>query len=164
MLVGPGQANDSPMFPHLPDHLKVARTGPGRPRTRPERLRADKAYSSRGNRALLRARGIGAVIPEPSDQIANRERRGTRGGRPPAFDPVDYRGRNVVERGFCDTKQWRGQATRYDKHALIYRGAAVLRAIILWLKRLGDAPQSPTHPLARRAPRDAARRPVARSA
>jgi len=140
VLVGPGQGNDSPMFPHLLNHLRVARTGPGRPRTRPERLRADKAYSSRGNRALLRARGIGAVIPEPSDQIANRKRRGTRGGRPPAFDLVDYRGRNVVERAFADTKQWRGLATRYDKHALIYRGAAVLRAIIAWLKRLGDTP------------------------
>ena len=26
---------------------------------------------------------------------------------PPAFDPVDNRGRNVVERGFADTRQWR---------------------------------------------------------
>ena len=140
MLVGPGQGNDSPMFPHLLGHLKVARTGPGRPRTRPDRLRADKAYSSRGNRALLRARGIVAVIPQPSDQIAHRKRRGTRGGRPPAFDPADYRGRNVAERAFADTKQWRGLATRYDKHAVLYRGAAVLRAIIAWLKRLGDTP------------------------
>lgn len=140
VLVGPGHGNDSPMFPHLLNHLRVARTGPGRPRTRPERLRADKAYSSRGNRALLRARGIGAVIPEPSDQIANRKRRGTPGGRPPAFDPVDYRGRNVVERAFADTKQWRGLATRYDKHTLIYRGAAVLRAIIAWLERFGGTP------------------------
>ncbi len=136
MLIGPGQANDSPMFPHLLDHLRVARIGPGCPRTRPERLRADKAYSSRGNRALLRTRGIVAVIPEPADQIAHRKRRGVRGGRPPAFDRGDYRGRNVVERGFCETKQWRGLATRYDKHALLYRSAAVLRAIVLWLKRL----------------------------
>jgi len=128
------------MFPALLAHLRVARLGPGRPRTRPERLRADKAYSSRGNRALLRARGIVAVIPQPSDQIAHRRRRGARGGRPPAFDPVDYRGRNVVERGFNDVKQWRALATRYDKLATIYRGAAVLRAIVAWLKRLGDTP------------------------
>lgn len=140
MLVGAGQGNDSPMFPALLAHLRVARLGPGRPRTRPERLRADKAYSSRGNRALLRARGIVAVIPQPSDQIAHRRRRGARGGRPPAFDPVDYRGRNVVERGFNDVKQWRALATRYDKLATIYRGAAVLRAIVAWLKRLGDTP------------------------
>jgi len=33
VLVGPGQANDSPTFPHLREHVKVARLGPGRPRT-----------------------------------------------------------------------------------------------------------------------------------
>ena len=51
-----------------------------------------------------------------------------------------YRGRNVVERRYCHIKQWRGLATRYDKLALTYRGGAVLRAITLWLKRLGDTP------------------------
>lgn len=141
VLVGAGQANDSPVFPALLAHLRVARLGPGRPRTRPDRLRADKAYSSRGNRALLRKRGIVAVIPQPSGQVAHRKRRGSHGGRPPEFDPVDYRGRNVVERGFNDTKQWRALATRYDKLALVYRGAAVLRAIVLWLKRFGSTTQ-----------------------
>jgi hypothetical protein len=41
----------------------------------------DKAYSSRANRSLLRGRGIKAAIPEPSDQVRNRKRRGS-GGRP----------------------------------------------------------------------------------
>jgi hypothetical protein len=36
----------------------------GRPRTRPDRVVADKAYSSRDPRHL-RARGIGSVIPNP---------------------------------------------------------------------------------------------------
>ena len=49
-------------------------------------------------------------------------------------------GRNVVERSFQRTKQWRGIATRYDKHNLNYRGGAVLNAIFLWLKRLRDTP------------------------
>ena len=121
-------------------HLKVDRRRGGRPRTRPDRVRGDKAYSSRATRARLRRRGIVAVIPEPSDQLAHRKRRGSRGGRPPAFDTEDYKGRNVVERGFNEDKQWRGLATRYDKLALTYRGGAVLRAITLWLKRLGDTP------------------------
>jgi transposase len=69
---------------------------------------------------------ISAVIPEPSDQIGHSKRRGPRGGRPPAFDAADYRGRNVVERGFCNVKQWRGLATRYDKLARNYRAAAIL--------------------------------------
>jgi transposase len=49
-------------------------------------------------------------------------------------------GRNVVERGFQRCKQWRGIATRYDKHNLNYRGVVVLNAIIAWLKRLRDTP------------------------
>jgi transposase len=30
-------------------------------------------------------------------------------------------------------KNWRGLATCYDKHAVIYRGGVVLAAIMLWL-------------------------------
>jgi len=136
VLIGPGQGNDSPMFPTLLAHLRVARCGPGRPRTTPEAVLADKAYSARDHRRLLRARGITAVIPEPSDQVRNRKRRGSRGGRRPAFDAEAYRGRNVVERAFNTVKQWRGLATRYDKLAIVYRGAAVLRAITIWLRHL----------------------------
>lgn len=122
------------MFAPLMEQLSVARVGPGRPRTRPDRVLGDKAYSSRGNRAILRRRSIQAVISEPSDQAANRRRRGRAGGRPPGFDADVYRSRNTVERSFSDYKQWRGIATRYDKHAITYRGGVVLRAITLWLK------------------------------
>ncbi|WP_326548575.1 IS5 family transposase [Mycolicibacterium sp. ND9-15] len=140
VLVGPGQAHDGPVFEHLLAHLKVDRRRGGRARTRPDRVRGDRAYSSRVTRTRLRRRRIGAVIPEPSDQIAHRKRRGSRGGRPPAFDAEDYKGRNVVERNFNVVKQWRGLATRYDKLAIVYRGAAVLRAITLWLPHLSDTP------------------------
>jgi putative transposase len=140
VVVSAGQANDAPIFGHLLAQLRVPRIGGGRARTRPDRLRADKAYSSRAIRAELRRRGITAVIPEPSDQQAHRARRGSRGGRPPAFDAADYKARNVIERGFNVTKQWRGLATRYDKLAIVYRGAAVLRAITLWLAHLSDTP------------------------
>lgn len=133
VLIGPGQGADSPLFPVLLEHLRVARAGRGRPRTRPDRVRGDKAYSSRANRSLLRRRGIGAVIAEPDDQIRHRKRRGSAGGRPPTFDREDYKNRASIECGFNFFKQWRGLATRYDKLAVIYRGAAVLRAIIAWL-------------------------------
>lgn len=139
-LVGPGQAGDAPMFPHLMRHLRIRRAGRGRARTRPGRVRGDKAYSSRAIRGHLRDRGITAVIPEPADQAGHRKRRGSRGGRPPAFDAIDYRGRNVVERGFNLLKQWRGLATRYDKLAIVYRSAVVLHAVTTWTKALSDAP------------------------
>ncbi|MBT2522546.1 transposase [Arthrobacter sp. ISL-28] len=86
----------------------------------------------------MRDRGILAVIPQPSDQIGHRKRRGSAGGRPPSFDKEDCEGRNVVERNFNIFKQWRVLATRYDKLALNYRGGAVLRAISIWLTALGD--------------------------
>jgi transposase len=121
------------MLQPLLAQLVVRSLGPGRPRTRPTAVIGDKAYSSRATRTMLRERGITAVIPQPSDQIRHRTRRGSAGGRPPAFDPVAYKGRNVIERSFNDHKQWRGIATRYDKLATVYRGAVVLRAITIWL-------------------------------
>ena len=133
LVVTPGQAGDSPALPKLLAELRVPRLGPGRPRSTPAALRGDKAYSWRGTRALLRARGITAVIPEPADQVAHRKNRGSRGGRPPAFDAEDYKQRNVIERSFSWAKQWRALASRYDKLALVYRGGLVLRAITLWL-------------------------------
>jgi transposase len=117
--------------------LRVARPR-GRPRTRPDRVLADKAYSSKAIRDHLRRRGIGAVIPEPADQKAHRKRRGARGGRPVAFDKTAYRGRNVIERAFNGFKNWRGLATRYDKHAVVYRGGLILAASLIWLADLGD--------------------------
>ena len=73
------------------------------------------------------------MIPERSDQIGHRKNRGTSGGRPVDFDAEDYKNRNVVERAFNKLKNWRGLATRYDKHALMYRGGMVLASIVLWL-------------------------------
>lgn len=140
MLLGPGQGGDSPMFAPVVAALNVPRIGPGRARITPVRALADKAYSSRANRALLRRRGIQAVIPERGDQIANRRRRGSKGGRPVTYDTDAYKRRNVVERAFNIFKQWRALATRYDKLALTYRGGAVLRAITIWLKALRDTP------------------------
>jgi hypothetical protein len=86
LLVTAGQVNDSPVLPVLLDQLRVPRIGPGRPRVRPDVLIADKAHSARAHRARLRAAKVTTVIPEPSDQIRNRARRGSRGGRPPSFD------------------------------------------------------------------------------
>jgi transposase len=122
------------VLPALLDELRVNSHGPGRPRTTPIALRGDKAYSSRGHRALLRSRGITAVIPEPADQVANRKRKGAAGGRPVTLDLEDYKGRNVVERFFNRMKNWRGLASRYDKLAVVFRGSVILAAIVDWLR------------------------------
>jgi transposase len=120
VLVSAGQAND-PVFEHLMAHLRVNKDGRAWTRTRPERIRADKAYSGRAIRSDLRRRGITAVIPEPSDQIPHRKEARFSRRTPATFDADDYKRRNVIERGFNTLKQWRGLATRYDKLAIVYR-------------------------------------------
>lgn len=129
-----GQRHDSLAFAPLMDQLKIARRCPGRPRTRPGRVLGDKAYSSAAIRAHLRRRGIKATIPEPADQARNRLRRGSRGGRPPAFDAAAYKQRNVVERAFCQLRQHRAVATRYDKRDFTWRGTVDVASIRIWLR------------------------------
>ena len=128
-----GNVHDSRAFVRLLDAVRVPRVGVGRPRTRPHYLLADKAHSSRAARDLLRRRGIAHTIAEPDDQKANRRRKGSAGGRPIGFDSARYAQRNTIERGFCQLKQWRGLATRYDKHASNYAAAVSLAALLTWL-------------------------------
>jgi transposase len=114
----------------------VPRTGLGRPRCRPDRVIADKAYSSRGFRAYLRRRGIAHTIPEKTDQQRHRRNRGHRGGRPSHFDRHTYRRRNTVERCINRLKGFRGIATRYDKTATSYEAAVTLASFLLWARSL----------------------------
>ena len=133
-ILTPGQHGDCPQFIPLLETVRVARRGRGRPRTRPGRAMADKAYSSAANRAYLRRRGIQAVIPVKEDQKKNRRARGRSGGRPPAFDPGHYKERNTVERCFAKLKQFRAVATRYDKRDFMYQATIDVTSIRIWLR------------------------------
>ncbi|RSZ61378.1 IS5 family transposase [Corynebacterium hylobatis] len=135
-VVTPGQAGDAPQLITVLEGIRVIRGGRGRPRTRPDRVLADKAYSSRAIREHLRRRRIAATIPMKADQDRHRRSRGSKGGRPPVFDADAYKGRNVVERCFGALKHKRGIATRYDKLAVRFQAAIRVANIDRWLKRL----------------------------
>lgn len=67
-----GQRHDSVAFELTLAQVAVARIGPGRPRTRPDAVLCDKAYSSKAIRAHLARRKIKAVIAVKDDQHAAR--------------------------------------------------------------------------------------------
>ncbi|MET8312429.1 IS5 family transposase [Micromonospora sp. NPDC005173] len=134
LLITPGQWGDSPQLIPVLERIQVKRPGGGRPRTRPDHLGGDKAYSSRRNRRYLRRRQIKHTIPEPKDQRANRCRRGSKGGRRAGFDKQIYRRHNEVERTINQLKHFRAVATRFDKRAYIFHGTVTAASIRLWIK------------------------------
>lgn len=132
IVITPGQRHDSTQLAPVLEGIRVPRPGRrGRPRTRPDRVIADKGYSYPRCRRLLRQRQIPHTIPERRDQ---RTRRAARPGRPLAFDKTVYARRNVVERCINRLKQWRGLATRYEKRAANYRAMVVIASIVIWLE------------------------------
>jgi transposase len=85
----------------------------------PSCLIGDKADDANDLRCFLAAQGTDVVIsPRP-----------TRTNRP-AFDPIAYRKRNIIERAFCRLKDWRANATRYDKTARNFLAGICLAAAI----------------------------------
>ncbi|WP_107088500.1 IS5 family transposase [Streptomyces sp. NRRL F-5755] len=134
IVITPGQWGDAPQLIPVLERIRVPRPAGGHPRTRPDHVSGDKAYSSRRNRRCLRRRQIKHTIPERKDQRANRRRRGSAGGRPTGFDPAMYKRSNEVERTIHALKGFRAVASRFDKRAYVFHGTVTVAAMRLWLR------------------------------
>jgi transposase len=93
----------------------------------------DRAYGARHYRQQIQDRGMRGVCPERRDAQKNRLRQGPRGGSPPRFDAVAYKGRNVVERAINRLKDFRAVATRYEKRGHNFLAALIVATIMVWL-------------------------------
>ena len=121
------------MLPALLASLRVPGWGPAVPAPRAGAAGRPRRTPHGRTARTCAAAASPPSSPSPPDQAAHRRRRGSAGGRPVGFDSDAYRGRNVIERAFNRLKNWRAVATRYDKHAAIYRGGLILAAVLLWL-------------------------------
>jgi transposase len=88
----------------------------------PDAILGDKGYDADALIAALEERGITPVIPPK----ANRK-------EPRKTDFALYRERNLVERFFCNLKQYRAISTRYDKLANTFLAAVALVCVLFWL-------------------------------
>ncbi|MEU9553700.1 IS5 family transposase [Streptomyces werraensis] len=129
-----GQRTDCTQFRTVPEKSRVPRVGSGRPRTKPDSLAADKAYSNSPCREYLRRRGVRHSIPEKTDSRAARLRKGLRGRRPSGFDAERYKKRNTVARAINRLKQSRAVATRHDRRGYVFLGTATTAALLIWLR------------------------------
>jgi transposase len=112
LCLSPGQAGDAPRFlPLLGETL-----------ARCQGVRAalaDRAYSSRRNRAGCQERGIEAVIPSRSNEKEQAD-----------YDREKYKRRHAIENAFAPLKDAKRIALRCDKKAAVFLGIIHLVACL----------------------------------
>ena len=116
LLTG-ANAHDSVVFEKLIDAIEPVGTGRGRPRKRPEKLHADKAYDSRRCRQALTRRRIKVRIARKG--VESSQKLG--------------RHRWVVERTFAWLSRLRRLKVRYERRLDIHEAFLLLGcALVTW--------------------------------
>lgn len=103
-MITAANVNETTVLETLLDAIVPVKGKLGRPRQRPQKLHADKAYRSRKNQAVLRRRGIKSRIARPG--VESSQRLG--------------RHRWVVERTIAWLNQKRKLIIRYERRDDIY--------------------------------------------
>lgn len=119
-LLTPGQESDINRAEDLMETGAIRRRS-GQVRLRPQRLVADKGYTSAAFRSYLHRKHICCTIARRS----NERRRGP-------FNKSHYRKRNIVERLINRLKQFRRIATRYEKRAANFSAMITIASIFLF--------------------------------
>jgi transposase len=108
--------------------IQVPRSGPGRPRSKPERVIGDKAYDSDDHRERLGRRGIQLIVPFRK----NRRWPGIQDRRPLRR----YRRRWKVERTHSWLANYRRLVVRYEHYAALYQAFFFLACALITLRQL----------------------------
>jgi transposase len=106
--------------------IRVPRQGRGRPKSRPKRLIADKAYDSDKLRASLKERGIRLLVPYRRNR--KRQKQSPEVGE-------RYQHRWKIERTFAWLGNFRRLLVRYERLITVYLGFFHLACIIIALRQ-----------------------------
>jgi len=118
--LSPANRHDSLMLAPTLDAVPGIRRGRGRPRKRPDKLHADKAYDGRRCRAECRARSI-------TPRIARR-----------GVDSSERLGQHrwIVERTFAWLNRFRRLAIRYERRADVHEAFVTLGCALICFNQI----------------------------
>jgi transposase len=108
--------------------IRVPRSGPGRPRSNPQRVIADRAYDSDVHRCRLHVRGIDLIAPHRS----SRKRPKLQDGR----SLRRYRRRWIIERTISWIARFRRLVVRYERLLVTYQAFFHIACAMITLRRL----------------------------
>lgn len=105
----------------------------GRPRTRPQRLVADKGYDARAFRHALRKRNIQPIIPH---RVYVQPKAKHRGRPPGSYAKERYQGRWMIERSNAWMDNYRRVAVCWDRTTVAFTAFVTLACIQICLNQL----------------------------
>ena len=109
------------------NEISVPRLGPGRPRTRPKKLIADKAYDSHPLRETLRKRGISLLVPYRKNRANHRMQN--------EQIKAHYQRRWTVERTIGWIGRFKRLVVRYENKLTIYTAFFYLACAMITLRK-----------------------------